>query len=126
MSEPTATAGKAGWTLVQLAELVRRAEALLLDGIALVGPHVHAGLAADATIALGAPQLRRVVAALHEGAELAEQLELIAARLPGDALETDYAAVCDAAADDLASGILDPRRVLVPGRRPPGRARNPR
>lgn len=116
MSEPTAGAGQAGWTLVQVAELVRRAEELLLDGITLVGPHVHAGMATDATIALGAPQLRRMAAALHEGVELAEQLELLTSRLPGGAVETDYAAVCEAAAVDLAGGILDPRRVLVAAR----------
>lgn len=116
MSETAADAGKVGWTLVQLAELVRRAEELLLDGITLVGPHVHADMAPDARVALGAPQLRRVAAALHEGVELAEQMELLTERLPDEAVEAGYAAVCDAAAAELANGIVDPRRVLVAAR----------
>lgn len=109
-------AGRAGWTLVQLSELVRRAEELLLDGITLVGPHAHAAMAPDATIELGPVELERVVAALAEGGEIAEQLELLAARLPGDAVVASYDAVRRAAAADLANGIVDPRRLLLAAR----------
>lgn len=116
MSETTADAGTAGWTLVQLAELVRRAEELLLDGITLVGPQVHADMAADTTIALSADEVRHVGAALSEGVELAEQLELLTARLPDGPVDADHDAVCEAAAADLARGIVDPRRALVAAR----------
>lgn len=115
-ADPTSPAGRAGWTLVQLSELVRRAEELLLDGITLVGPHAHAAMAPEATIELGSLELERVVAALTEGGEIAEQLELLAARLPGDAIRASYAAVRDAAAADVADGIVDPRRLLLAAR----------
>jgi hypothetical protein len=116
MSEPPDAAGSVGWTLVQISELVRRAEELLLDGITLVGPHAHAGIGAEATIELEAGDLRRISVALTEGVELAELLELLAARLPEGPVATGYAAVRDAAAADLASGIVDPRRVLLAAR----------
>jgi hypothetical protein len=108
--------GRAGWTLVQLSELVRRAEELLLDGITLVGPHAHAGMASDATIELREAELRRVGQALAEGVEIADQLELLAARLPGGAIAAGWEAVRDAAATDLAGGIVDPRRVVLAAR----------
>jgi hypothetical protein len=116
MSEPAPGAGRAGWTLVQLAESVRRAERLLLDGIALVGPHAHAAMPADAAIELSADELRRLVASLAEGVEIAEQLDLLSARLPDTGLAAPYEAVRDAAAADLAEGIVDPRRVLLAAR----------
>jgi hypothetical protein len=116
MSEIADDAGRAGWTLVQISELVRRAEELLLDGIALVGQHAHAGMPSEATIELGAGELRRVSASLIEGVEIAEQLELLAARLPHDGIEAGYDAVRDAAAADLASGIVEPRRALLAAR----------
>jgi hypothetical protein len=115
MSAPD-DAGQAGWTLVQLSELVRRAEELLLDGITLVGPHAHAAMATDATIALGPDELRRISGALSEGVEIAEQLELLAGRLSGARVAAPYAAVRDAAAADLADGIVDPRRLLIAAR----------
>jgi len=116
MSDVADDAGRAGWTLIQISELVRRAEELLLDGIPLVGSHAHAGMPSDVTIELGADELRRVVAALLEGVEISEQLELLAARLPGDRIDAPYDAVRDAIADDLATGIVEPRRVLLAAR----------
>jgi hypothetical protein len=114
MSEVAADeAGSAGWVLVQLSELVRRAEELLLDGITLVGPHAHAGMTPDATIELGASEVRQVARTLAEGVEIAEQLELLAARLPKHAVAAGWEAVRDAAAADLAGGIVDPSRVVL-------------
>ena len=116
MSGAADEGGVAGWTLVQLSELVRRAEELLLDGITLAGPHTHAGMPADATIELAPGELQRVAAALAEGVEIAEQLELLAARLPADPVLARYDAVRDAAAADVANGIVDPRRLLLAAR----------
>jgi hypothetical protein len=116
MSEIADEAGRAGWTLVQISELVRRAEELLLDGITLVGPHAHGGMPSDATIELGADALRRVATSLIEGVEISEQLELLAARLPDGRMEASYDAVRDAAAADLARGIVEPRRALLAAR----------
>lgn len=116
MSDEADDAGRAGWTLVQISELVRRAEELLLDGVTLLGPHAHAAMSPAATIELGAAELRRVATALTEGVELAEQLELLAARLPDGAIAARYDAVRDAAAADLADGIVDPRRVMLAAR----------
>lgn len=116
MSGAADEGGVAGWTLVQLSELVRRAEELLLDGITLAGPHTHAGMPADATIELAPGELQRVAAALAEGVEIAEQLKLLAARLPADPVLARYDAVRDAAAADVANGIVDPRRLLLAAR----------
>src|SRR5205085_8678047 len=65
---------------------------------------------------LGAGELRRVAASLLEGVEISEQLELLAARLPGDQIDAPYDAVREAIAEDLATGILEPRRVLLAAR----------
>lgn len=116
MTDADDDAGQAGWSVVQLSELVRRAEELLLDGVTLVGSHAHAGMRPDAAIELGAAEVRRLVATLAEGVEIAEQLELLAARLPDRPVMADYAAVRDAAAADLANGIVDPRRVVLAAR----------
>jgi hypothetical protein len=116
MSELASEAGRSGWALVQISELVRRAEELLLDGIGLVGPHVHAAMPSDAVVELGVDEVRRATAALVEGGEISEQLELLAARLPGGGIAASYDEICDAAASDLAAGIVDPRRVLLAAR----------
>jgi hypothetical protein len=116
MSELADDAGRSGWTLVQISELVRRAEELLLDGIALVGPHAHAGMAAGATVELGADELHRIAASLVEGVEISEQLELLATRLPDSGIAASYEEVRDAAAADLAAGIVEPRRALLAAR----------
>jgi hypothetical protein len=116
MHDDADEAGQAGWTLVQLSEMVRRVEELLLDGITLAGPHLHAGMPPDATLELTATDVRRVVSALAEGVEIAEHLELLATHLPDGPIEVDYAAVRDAAAADLARGIVDPRRALLAAR----------
>lgn len=116
MSEVSEGAGRAGWTLVQLSELVRRAEGLLLDGITLAGPHAHAELPAGAAIEVGADALRRIAALLAEGVEIAERLELLAHQLPDAGLAVPYEAVRDAAAAELMEGIIDPRRVLLAAR----------
>jgi len=108
--------GRAGWTLVQVSELVRRAEELLLDGVTLVGPHAHAGMAADAAIAIGCTELGRLKCALGECIELAEQLELLAARLPDRPVAAAWERVAAAAAADMADGIVDPRRALLAAR----------
>ncbi|HEV7773422.1 MAG TPA: hypothetical protein VGO48_09080 [Conexibacter sp.] len=116
MSDVADDAGRGGWTLIQISELVRRAEELLLDGVTLVGPHAHAGMPPDATIELGADGLRRVATSLLEGVEISEQLELLATRLPDGRIDAPYDAVRDAIADDLATGIVEPRRVLLAAR----------
>jgi hypothetical protein len=116
MTELAGGAGRSGWTLVQISELVRRAEELLLDGIALVGPHAHAAMPSQATIEVGADELRRVGASLVEGVEISEQLELLAARLPAGGIAASYDEVRAAAAADLAAGIVEPRRALLAAR----------
>lgn len=116
MSTEEPGAGDAGWTLVQLSELARRVEQLLLDGITLAGPHLHADMPAGAVLTLTATDVRRVVASLAEGVELGERLELLASRLPDGPVDAGYDAVRDAAAADLASGIADPGQVVLAAR----------
>lgn len=111
-----ADAGDVGWTLVQLSELVRRVEELLLDGLTLAGPHLHTGMPPDAALVLTATDMRRIRAALGESVEIAEQVELLSGQLPDGPLDVDYEAVRSAAAEDLANGIVDPRRALLAAR----------
>jgi hypothetical protein len=116
MSEDEEDGGHAGWTLVQLAELVQRVEELLLDGITIAGPHAHAGIGPGATLELDAMDVQRIAAVLGEGVEIAEQLALLAATLPDGPIEADYDDVRDAAAAELAAGIGDVRRLVVAAR----------
>lgn len=116
MSAAAADAGQLGWTLVQVAELVRRAEELMLDGLTLAGPHMHADMPPDAALELSATDVHRVISALAEAIEIGEHLEMLAATVPHGPVEADYEAVRDAAAADLARGIVDPRRVLLAAR----------
>jgi len=108
--------GRSGWTLIQLLEQIRRAEELLLDVITVAGPHLHGGMPSDARLELTATDVRRILTALGESVDIAEHLELLATHLPDRALEVGYEAVRDAAAADLAQGIVDPRRALLAAR----------
>lgn len=106
----------AGWTLTQLAETIRNADALLLDAIVLLAPDAHGGMPDDAEIALSAHDAECVSDALEEAAELTERLRLLASRLPAGELHATYEEVRTAAAADLAQGIIDPRRALLAAR----------
>jgi hypothetical protein len=106
----------AGWRLVQVAELLRRAEEAHLVAMHLLPPEVRAEIREDATATMTAAEIEQLHITLVDGAEIAEQARQIAQGLPSEPVEIVYGEVRQAAAVDLAQGILDPERVLVTAR----------
>jgi hypothetical protein len=106
----------AGWTLIQLAELVRGVEDLLVEATTVLAPDAHGGMPADAELSLGSTERQRVSDTLEEVAETADRLLLLASQLPQGEVHASYEDVRDAAAEDLTNGILDPQRALLAAR----------
>jgi hypothetical protein len=104
------------WQLVQIAELVRRAEQLHLGAMRLLAPETRAEMPVGTIATMSAAEIQQLAATAAEGAEIAEQMRQLAERLPGEDVEIAYEDVREAAATDLAQGVLDPYRVLVAAR----------
>ncbi len=104
------------WQLVQIAELMRRAEHLHLGAMRLLPSEARAELPADSSATITAAEIEQLAARAAESAEIAEQIRLLAQRLPDEDVEIAYDDVREAAAADLAQGILDHERVLVAAR----------
>jgi hypothetical protein len=104
-----------GWPLLQLAELLRAAETLLRVGVRTLD-EVGPDLPPRRTVVVPAArtsELRELGEAL---AELAGRVQTLTERLPARdiALNADGVSAC--AAEDLASGIIDPVRALLAAR----------
>jgi len=104
------------WRLVQIAELVRRAEELHLRAMHLLPPAVRAEILEDAAARMPAAEIEQLTTAAAEGAEIAEQIRQLAQSLPDQDVEIAYEDVREAAAADLARGMIDAERVLVAAR----------
>jgi hypothetical protein len=104
-----------GWSVLQIAELVRAADALLLDGLERL-PGVTADLPEDADVVLPSADTAELRALGELLAELAGQLQTLTDELPDGAVDVDYHEIAEAAADDLARGIIDPARALLAAR----------
>jgi hypothetical protein len=104
-----------GWPVLQIAELVRAADALLLDGLARL-PGITAELPEDADVVLASTDSAELRALGELLAELAGHLQTLTEGLPEGDVDVVYHDVADAAADDLASGIIDPARALLAAR----------
>ena len=117
---PEHPAGDAGpttaWTLVQLAALLRQADDLLLEGLRMLGPGVHAGFAEDASLELDGDRLVGLQATLAVLADLADQLRVLGECLPAESVEIHYDDLRRGAADDLAAGIAEPSRAQLAAR----------
>lgn len=102
-----------GWQLVQLAELLRTIEEH--GDIALRALRgLDTDLDEDAVLTVPCPELDDVRAVVVEIAQLAERAEQIAELLArDDDVEIAYSEVADAAAADLAAGILDGERARL-------------
>jgi hypothetical protein len=104
------------WQLVQIAELVRRAEELHLRAMNLLPPEARADIPERAVATMPAVEIEQLATAAAEGAEIAEQIRQLAQSLPDEDVEIAYEDVREAAAVDLARGMLDAERVLVAAR----------
>lgn len=106
----------AAWRIVQIGELVRRAEQLHLAVMHVLPPEASAEISAGAVAPMTAAEIEEIATHAGEAAEIAEQIRQLAQSLPGEDIEIGYADVRDSAAADLAHGVLDPDRVLVGAR----------
>ena len=104
------------WQLVQIAELVRRAEELHLRAMNLLPPEARADILEGAVATMPAVEIEQLATAAAEGAEIAEQIRQLAQSLPDEDVEIAYEDVREAAAADLTRGMLDAERVLVVAR----------
>jgi hypothetical protein len=101
------------WTLVQIADLLRRAEDSLLEALAILGPNVHVGIAEQAACILEADGSLRLKDAMSEVCELGQQLGLLVSAVPSGGVEIRHDQVAAGAFADLADGIIDPGRALL-------------
>lgn len=104
------------WRLVLIAELLRQVEQLHLEAMRLLAPETCAEIADGTVATMAAAEIEQLVATLADGAEMGEQIRLLAQVLPGEDIEIAYEDVRDAAAVDLAAGVLDPERALIAAR----------
>jgi hypothetical protein len=96
------------WRVVQIAELVRASEELLLQALRHLDPDARTGMPDDGAWTLSgedADDLRTLLIKHHD---IAEHLHMLAERLPEHGVTATYGDVRDGAADALADGILDP------------------
>lgn len=101
------------WAVVQLAELVRTCEELLLRALDRLDVDVRATMPEDAGWVLSGEDAEHLRALLTEHGEIAERLSMCAERLPSEGVVATYEDVRDGAAARLAEGILDPAGVLL-------------
>lgn len=111
----TASASPA-WALVQLAELVRRAEQLHLAALHVLPSEAGAEIPESAIVTVSVAEVDGLAAFASEAAEIAEHVRHLAQALPDGEVRIAYPDVHEAAAAELAQGILDPERVLVAAR----------
>jgi hypothetical protein len=104
------------WLSVRIAELLRRAEEMVLAGLAVLGTELSAGIKPDADVVLSSGTVASLSRTVMEVAEVGERLRDLAERLPRDELRITYGAVRDGAARDLADGIMEARTALLAAR----------
>jgi len=95
---------------------MRAADALLLDGLTRLPPITADPAGGEEEIALAAADVARLRAVADALAELAERLQGLAGALPPEDLEATREQVAEAAAEDLAHGIIDPARARLAAR----------
>lgn len=104
------------WRLVEIAELVRRGERLHLGAMRLLPSEVRAEMPEGADATVPAADVEELAGIAAESLEIAEQVRQLAQSLPDEDIEVVYADVREAAATDLAQGMLDHERVLLAAR----------
>lgn len=104
------------WRLVEIAELVRRGEQLHLSAMSLLPSEVRAEMPEGTDTAIPAADIEQLASIAVESVEIAEQVCQLAQPLPDEDAVILYEDVREAAAADLAQGMLDHERVLVAAR----------
>jgi hypothetical protein len=110
---PTTTTA---WICVQVADLLRSTEELVLDALTVLGSEVHAGMKQDAQVVLTDNALGELTSRLADIAEAGERLRGLAERLPQERSSISYDEARAGAAADLAEGIVEPQAVLLAAR----------
>jgi hypothetical protein len=103
----------AAWTVVQIAELVRAGEELLLQALHHLDPDARTGMPDDGAWTLSGEDAGELRTLLIQHHEIAEHLHMLAERLPEHGVIATYGDVRDGAADALAEGILDPDLLMI-------------
>lgn len=104
------------WTLVQLADLVRRAEQQHLVAMHALTADVRVQLREGIDITVSAAEIQQLTALAAESAEIAEHLHHLAQALPCEDIEVSWDDVREVAAAELAEGIIDADRALLAAR----------
>jgi hypothetical protein len=104
-----------GWSLLQLAELLRAGEQLLRAGVGALG-EVTPDLPPGRTAVVSAAQTTELRELGEAVADLACRIQALTERLPQWDLELTIDGVSARAVEDLAGGIIDPARVLLAAR----------
>jgi hypothetical protein len=107
---------KSAWQCVQIADLLRRVEEIVLDSITALGAGVHAGLGEGTTCTLSRTEVAGLKDKLVVASDLSDQLAQLGERLPNHDIDVSYEGARDGAAADLADGILDPTMALLAAR----------
>jgi hypothetical protein len=107
------TATSDAWAVVQIAELARTSEELLLRTLDTLDVDVRAAMPEDAAWTLSGADAEELRALLIEHGEIAERLQVLAEQLPEHGVTGTYDDVRDGAAAALADGILDPATVAM-------------
>jgi hypothetical protein len=103
----------AAWTVVQIAELVRADEELLLRALGHLDRDARADMPDDGAWTLSGQDADELRTLLTQHRDIAEHLHGLAEHLPEYGVTATYPDVRDGAAQALAEGILDPRLVIV-------------
>lgn len=107
--------GSHGWRIVQLAELLRSFGGLV-GGAEEELRDLTASMAPDAVVELPRERLAAIAALADDVLQLALRAQALAEALPDEPLDVDYDAIAEAAAAELAEGVLDPDRALLAAR----------
>jgi hypothetical protein len=105
----------ASWLLLQIAELLRTGDDLLLPRLAALHA-VTPELGEDDAVVIAAHEAVALRALAESLAELAGRLQTLVEGVPGGEVEVVYDEVTAGAAEDLGHGIIDPERALLAAR----------
>lgn len=107
------TAAKDAWNVVQLAELIRASEAVLLRALRVVDSSAPESMPRRATWSLSSADVEQLRTLAFEHAEMAQRVQLIAEQLPARELRAAQDDVAAGASAAMVDGILDPATLTV-------------
>lgn len=101
------------WTVVQIAELARSSEELLLRALDTLDVDVRAAMPEVSGWVLSGSDADELRTLLTEHSEIGERLRMLAEHLSEEGVTATYPDIRDGAASALADGILDPTVVAM-------------